>query len=90
MSKMMIAVVVLFLLLLLSACTNTRTVYVQAPLIRLPSNLTAETPQPKIPVSMTWSNSLDLNVALFSALAQCNRDKADIRKAELARQTNTQ
>jgi len=45
----------------------------------------AETPQPDIPDSMTWGQSLNLNVSLLSALGQCNRDKADIKKAEQLR-----
>ncbi|WP_432419340.1 Rz1-like lysis system protein LysC [Hafnia alvei] len=87
--RMMIALIVLFLLMQLSGCGSTRTVYVQAPAIPLPSNLTAETPKPKVPNSMSWGGSLLLNARLYSALEQCNIDKADIRKAELARQTNT-
>ncbi|WP_444546734.1 Rz1-like lysis system protein LysC [Hafnia paralvei] len=83
--RMMIALVGLFLLMQLSGCGSTRTVYVQAPVIPLPSNLTAETPKPKVPNSMSWSDSLLLNARLYSALEQCNIDKADIRKAEEGR-----
>ncbi|QBJ32918.1 Rz1-like lysis system protein LysC [Hafnia alvei] len=82
---MMIALIVLFLLMQLSGCGNTRTVYVQAPIIPLPSNLTAETPKPKVPNSMSWSDSLLLKTRLYSALEQCNLDKAAIRKIELSR-----
>jgi hypothetical protein len=35
---------------------------------------------------MTWSQSLQLNVQAFSAIGQCNMDKAAIRKIELERQ----
>lgn len=52
------------------------------PVVPLPASLTAETPQPELPDPFTWGASLDLNVALLSALAQCNRDKADIRTFE--------
>ncbi|HHF8802670.1 TPA: Rz1 lytic protein [Escherichia coli] len=45
----------------------------------------AETPQPDLPDHFTWGSSLDLNVALLSALAQCNTDKADIRRIEVER-----
>nr|WP_279077323.1 Rz1 lytic protein [Hafnia alvei] len=82
---MMIALIVLFLLMQLTGCGNTRTVYVQAPIIPLPSNLTAETQKPKVPNSMSWGGSLLLNARLYSALEQCNIDKADIRKAEEGR-----
>ncbi|ENT7637580.1 TPA: hypothetical protein ACQ7ZM_004270 [Escherichia coli] len=79
---MMIALIALSLLAQLSGCTNTRTVYVPVPVVPLPASLTAETPQPELPDPFTWGASLDLNVALLSALAQCNRDKADIRTFE--------
>ncbi|EFE7500247.1 hypothetical protein DQQ35_18255 [Escherichia coli] len=78
----MIALIALSLLAQLSGCTNTRTVYVPVPVVPLPASLTAETPQPELPDPFTWGASLDLNVALLSALAQCNRDKADIRTFE--------
>ncbi|WP_459349820.1 Rz1-like lysis system protein LysC [Obesumbacterium proteus] len=83
--RMMIALIGLFLLMQLSGCGSTRTVYVQAPVIPLPFSLTAETPKPKVPNSMSWGGSLLLNARLYSALEQCNLDKADIRKAEIKR-----
>ncbi|HHD2871199.1 MULTISPECIES: Rz1 lytic protein [Klebsiella pneumoniae complex] len=83
---MMIALIALCLLAQLIGCSNTRTVYVKVPVVPLPANLTADTPQPEIPDSLTWGQSLDLNVSLLSALGQCNRDKADIRQAESKRQ----
>ncbi len=79
--RTMIALIGLCLLAQLSGCNNTRTVYVKVPSVPLPASLTADTPQPAIPENLTWSHSLDLNVSLLSALGQCNRDKADIRKA---------
>ncbi|EPG9590188.1 Rz1-like lysis system protein LysC [Klebsiella pneumoniae] len=82
---MMIALIALCLLAQLSGCSNTRTVYVKVPVVPLPASLTADTPQPEIPDSLTWGQSLDLNVSLLSALGQCNRDKADIRQAEKKR-----
>ena len=75
----------LCLLPLLTGCAGTRTVYVPVPVIPLPANLTAETPQPVIPDPLTYGGSLDLNVSLLSALAACNSDKADIRKIEAER-----
>ncbi|EOX5467191.1 hypothetical protein ACPTLB_002316 [Escherichia coli] len=86
---MMIVLLVSFLLAQLSGCTNTRTVYVSVPVIPLPASLTAETPQPDLPDPFTWGASLNLNVALLSALAQCNRDKADIRTFEKNRAAQT-
>ncbi|HCU16507.1 MAG: Rz1 lytic protein [Enterobacteriaceae bacterium] len=83
--RMMIALIGLFLLMQLSGCGSTRTVYVQAPVIPLPSNLTAETPKPKVSNSMSWSDSLLLNARLYSALRQCNLDKVSIRRIEVQR-----
>lgn len=80
--RAMIVLLGLFLLLQLTGCVNTRTVYVPVPPVPLSVNLTTETPQPKIPDPLTYRASLDLNVSLFSSLAQCNRDKADIREIE--------
>ncbi|WP_458796234.1 Rz1-like lysis system protein LysC [Citrobacter portucalensis] len=83
--RMMTALVGLCLLQLLTGCGNTRTVYVPVPVVPLPANLTADTPQPAIPDPLTYGASLDLNVSLLSALGQCNIDKASIRKIEISR-----
>lgn len=83
--QMMIVLHVLCLLPLLSGCGSMRTVYVNTPTVPLPASLTAETPQPDLPDHFTWGSSLDLNAALLSALAQCNTDKADIRRIEVER-----
>lgn len=56
--RMMIVLIGLCLLVQLSGCNNTRTVYVKVPLVPLPASLTAETPQPEIPESMTWGKVL--------------------------------
>ncbi|WP_228399106.1 Rz1-like lysis system protein LysC [Limnobaculum xujianqingii] len=77
--RVMIVLTVIFLMMLLNGCGSTRIVYVTAPAVPLPANLTDETPQPPIPVRMNWGNSLNLNIAALSALAQCNADKASIR-----------
>lgn len=86
--RTMTVLAVLFLMAQLSGCSNTRTVYVKVPVVPLPVNLTAETPYPAIPDPMSWSQSLDLNVSLLSALGQCNLDKTSIRKIEEARKIN--
>ncbi|WP_249941710.1 Rz1-like lysis system protein LysC [Escherichia coli] len=87
--RMMIVLYALCLLPLLTGCGSTRTVYVPIPAVPLPASLTTETPQPVIPEPFTWGASLNLNVALLSALAQCNRDKADIRTFEKNRAAQT-
>ncbi|MHB3912095.1 Rz1-like lysis system protein LysC [Klebsiella pneumoniae] len=75
----------LFLLPLLTACENTRTVYVPAPVVPISADLTADTPIPGMEVPFTWQASLELNAKLYSALGQCNLDKAGIRKIEESR-----
>ncbi|MGS0481931.1 Rz1-like lysis system protein LysC [Klebsiella aerogenes] len=49
------------------------------------ADLTADTPIPEIGVPFTWQASLELNAKLYSALGQCNLDKAGIRKIEANR-----
>ncbi|MDR0805960.1 MAG: peptidase [Enterobacteriaceae bacterium] len=75
-------------MLALTGCGNTRTVYVQVPLVQIPTNLTTETVQPEIPQNLTWGNSLLLNEKLLTALAVCNLDKSAIRKIEETRHEN--
>ncbi|EFO1069115.1 Rz1-like lysis system protein LysC [Escherichia coli] len=83
--RVMIALHVLCLLPLLTGCGSTRTVYVNIPAAPLPASLTSETPIPIIPSSLTYGASLELNVALLSALGQCNFDKTGIRNIESRR-----
>ncbi|WP_249437847.1 Rz1-like lysis system protein LysC [Escherichia coli] len=83
--RMMIVLHVLCLLPLLTGCGSTRTVYVSVPVAPLPPSLTSDTPVPFIPNPLTYGASLELNVSLLSALANCNRDKADIRKIDAER-----
>ncbi|WP_420777944.1 Rz1-like lysis system protein LysC [Kosakonia cowanii] len=46
------------------------------------ADLTADTPIPGIAVPFTWQASLELNAQLYTALGQCNLDKAGIRRIE--------
>ncbi|MGM9458353.1 Rz1-like lysis system protein LysC [Enterobacter hormaechei] len=50
------------------------------------ADLTADTPIPRMVVPFTWQASLELNAQLYTALGQCNLDKAAIRKIESSRQ----
>ena len=75
----------LFLLPLLTACGNTQTVYVPAPVVPISADLTADTPIPGMAIPFTWQASLELNAQLYTALGQCNLDKAAIRKIESSR-----
>ncbi|EPJ7090563.1 Rz1-like lysis system protein LysC [Citrobacter amalonaticus] len=75
----------LFLLPLLTACGNTQTVYVPSPVVPISVDLTADTPIPRMAEAFTWQASLELNAQLYTALGQCNLDKAAIRKIENTR-----
>lgn len=83
------ALLSLFLLPLLTACGSTETKYVQAPLVPLPADLTADCPVPEIQAPFTWGDSLALNELLLTALENCNVNKAKIREIEKQRQTVT-
>lgn len=83
--RMMIVLIGLCLLAQLSGCTKERIVYVPAPVVPLPADLTADCPYPEIPNPLTWAGSLLLNEELLTALGDCNKDKASIRKAEKER-----
>ncbi|MCU2407128.1 Rz1 lytic protein [Enterobacter hormaechei subsp. xiangfangensis] len=78
----------LFLLPLLTACGNTQTVYVPAPVVPISADLTADTPTPGMAIPFTWQASLELNAQLYTALGQCNLDKEAIRKIETLRNEN--
>lgn len=54
------------------------------------ADLTADTPIPGMEVPFTWQASLELNANLYSALGQCNLDKAGIRKIEEGRRSTLQ
>lgn len=56
-----------------------------APVVPISADLTADTPIPGMDVPFTWQASLELNAKLYSALGQCNLDKAGIRKIEESR-----
>jgi len=46
------------------------------------ADLTADTPIPGMALPFTWQASLELNAQLYTALGQCNLDKAGIRDIE--------
>ncbi|WP_425322486.1 Rz1-like lysis system protein LysC [Arsenophonus nasoniae] len=73
---------------LLSSCSSTRTEYVQAPHIPIPSHLLADCLPPAITDNMTWRDSLILNEQLLTVIEQCNFDKQAIRRIEEQRNDN--
>ncbi|MGY5368320.1 Rz1-like lysis system protein LysC [Enterobacter oligotrophicus] len=54
-------------------------------MVPISADLTADTPIPGMAVPFTWQASLELNAQLYTALGQCNLDKAAIRKIEEVR-----
>ncbi|HBX6840768.1 TPA: hypothetical protein MIA67_12845 [Klebsiella pneumoniae] len=50
----------------------------------------ADTPIPVMEVPFTWQASLELNAKLYSALGQCNLDKAGVRRIEDSRLGNSE
>ncbi|WP_455580284.1 Rz1-like lysis system protein LysC [Enterobacter asburiae] len=54
-------------------------------MVPISPDLTADTPIPGMVVPFTWQASLELNAQLYTALGQCNLDKAGIRAVESAR-----
>ncbi|MFY0454848.1 Rz1-like lysis system protein LysC [Enterobacter cloacae complex sp. YD70/O97D2] len=55
-------------------------------MVPISADLTANTPIPGMTVPFTWQASLELNAQLYTALGQCNLDKAGIRKIEADRE----
>ena len=54
---------------------------------QISADLAAYTPIPRMDVPFTWQASLELNAKLYSALWQCNLDKAGIGSVEKGRQS---
>ncbi|EFN8837703.1 rz1 lytic protein [Escherichia coli] len=54
-------------------------------MVPISADLTADTPIPGMAVPFTWQASLELNAQLYTALGQCNLDKAAIREIESSR-----
>ncbi|RTN26280.1 rz1 lytic protein [Enterobacter quasimori] len=54
-------------------------------MVPISADLTADTPIPGMVVPFTWQESLELNAQLYTALGQCNLDKAGIRRVEESR-----
>ncbi|WP_433918259.1 Rz1-like lysis system protein LysC [Pectobacterium odoriferum] len=76
---------VLFLLTWLTGCGNTRTEYVAAPVVPIPTELLIDCIVPEIPHQMTYGDSVELNERLLTVIEKCNADKQAIREIEAAR-----
>ncbi|WP_442902752.1 Rz1-like lysis system protein LysC [Gilliamella sp. App6-5] len=66
-----------FPVLLLTACTTERKVYVNRP---IPANLLSDCLPNLPPKSMTFSDSLKYNEHLLNVIEKCNSDKQAIKK----------
>ncbi|WP_431310010.1 Rz1-like lysis system protein LysC [Morganella morganii] len=72
----------LFPLMLLVSCGNTRTEYVPAPVVPIPPQLTADCPLPVIPDELTYGGAILLLADAMKSIADCNHDKRAIREIE--------
>lgn len=84
-SKTVNALLLLFPLMLLVSCGNTRTEYVPAPVVPIPPQLTADCPQPVIPDELTYGGAILLLADAMKSIADCNHDKRAIREIEAER-----
>ncbi|WP_437125116.1 Rz1-like lysis system protein LysC [Erwinia papayae] len=59
---------------------------IKQPYLILPSQLTSRIDLPEIAPGISYGDSVGLNADLISLVAQCNIDRAGIRKIEASRQ----
>ncbi|MBW5405951.1 peptidase [Morganella morganii] len=81
----MSALLLLFPLVLLGSCSNTKEIYVPAPVVPIPAQLTADCPLPVIPDEMTYGEAILLLADAMKSIADCNHDKRAIREIEAER-----
>ncbi|KJY02707.1 hypothetical protein Mm0Y_03588 [Morganella morganii] len=80
------ALLLLFPLMLLVSCGNTRTEYVPVPVVPLPPQLTTDCEQVEIPDDLTFGGAVELLADAMKYIANCNHDKRAIREIEAERQ----
>ncbi|MEM8027790.1 Rz1 lytic protein, partial [Morganella morganii] len=80
------ALLLLFPLMLLVSCADTRTEYVPAPVVPIPPQLTADCEQVEIPDDLTFGGVVELLADAMKYIANCNHDKRAIREIETERQ----
>nr|WP_282555190.1 peptidase [Providencia stuartii] len=78
---------IVWLVMLLSSCTNIQKEYVPQPQMAIPAYLLDDCLPPIIPLELTWGDSLLLNETLLTIIEQCNLDKQAIRVIEQQRHT---
>jgi len=79
------ALLILFPLMLLTACANTTKEYVQLPAMPIPAELLADCEIPPVPESVTYGDVLEMNEKLMTSIENCNRDKRAIKEIESLR-----
>ncbi|EJD6539002.1 Rz1 lytic protein [Providencia rettgeri] len=85
-SKTMSALILLFPMMLLVSCGNTKEVLTPVHSVPIPAQLTADCPQPDVPEHMDWKDMPQLLVDAMKSIAKCNLDKKAIREIEQQRQ----
>ncbi|MEY0957293.1 hypothetical protein AB7188_00110 [Providencia rettgeri] len=84
-SKTMSALMLLFPIVLLASCGNTKEVLIPVQSPPIPAHLTADCPQPDVPEHMDWKDMPQLLVDAMKSIAKCNLDKKAIREIEQQR-----
>ncbi len=84
-SKTVNALFLLFPLMLLVSCADTRPELIPAPVVPLPPQLTADCEQVDIPDDLTFGGAVELLADAMKYIANCNHDKRAIREIEQQR-----
>ncbi len=84
--KTVSALLLLFPLMLLTSCADTRPELIPAPVIPIPPQLTADCEQVEIPDDLTFGGAVELLADAMKYIANCNHDKRAIREIEQQRQ----
>ncbi|EML4851160.1 peptidase [Morganella morganii] len=81
----MSALLLLFPLVLLGSCSNTKETFVPAPVVPVPAHLLADCLLPVIPDELTYGDAILLLTDAMKSIADCNHDKRAIREIEAER-----
>lgn len=79
------ALLLLFPLMLSVSCADTRPELIPAPVIPIPTQLTADCEQVDIPDDLTFGGAVELLADAMKYIANCNHDKQAIREIEAER-----
>lgn len=84
-SKTMSALILLCLMMLLVSCGSTKEVLIPVQSPPIPTQLTADCPQPDVPEKIDWGDFPQLLADAMNSIAKCNLDKKAIREIEAER-----